>query len=1078
MSLHTRTTTKAAGLALAAFSLVVALLPALPAQAATTLAKISFGVADIAPPAGFTVDSGQAYTAARGYGWVNLADSGPKDMTANTRYSWNKIQGYNTLIYMQTGGSAAGGRWEYAVPNGTYDVTVTAGDARSTDGVNYCCLDATNRVTVEGVLAVNDFKGTAAAPLTTQTVTVAVTDGKITLDPVGGINTKFDRVVIATSTGTPQPVTPVITSVTPAQAATQVALNAAVSLGVSQPVDPATVNAGSFTLTGPGGVVAGNYNADAAGGTAAFTPSANLAVNTVYTVRVTSGLKAAGGQPFAPFTSQFTTGTAPPPLATTAFTRRASVPVPKPNVLTIGPDGKLYVGTASGRIFRFSRAADGTLSNSESITPFGSRVITGLAFDPLDATKLWVTNNYSGYTNAPRMSGHISTIVIQPGQPLSADAASATDVIVGLPRSEHDHMTNGIAFGPDGKLYIAQGANTAYGAPDTYWGTRGEAPLTASILVADVENATAFPAGSTLDVNTDLAGTTEDTGSAAPVGYDPAAASAPVKVYASGIRNPFTLMWDSNGSLYAPVNESASGGNTPSPENNNPPPATNVQAYTDYFTRISAGKYYGHPNPAQSYYTLNGGNPTAQGDPYEVTEYPVGVLPDPNWTAPDFAMGVHRSPDGAVEYTNGTAFSGALKGKILVSEYSNGDDLVAVNLDGSGKPISEAVLPDAANPGQALIFNNPLGLATDAAHGFVYVAEAQSETDSSAGVVTLLSPGADAVVNNGVHVNFQPASVTAPGGYSADTGAAFNGQTGWQDLNGAPVDFTANTRVRHSASSPDTRYDTQVLMQAGAGSGNTTPGRWATALPNGQYDVSVTVGDPTATNSVDEITAQPGTADATVVVDHFVPTASALWSSQTKRVTVSNGLLVLSPAGGSNTKIDFVDAVPAAADTISPAVSISLAGPQSGDSSSPYVGPVSVTATATDNVGVTSTTYVLDGAAAAPYTAPFVVSGVGSHTITVTAKDAAGNPGVATSTFSITSSAPTSLHVNFATQTSAAFPGYVTDYGQAYSAASGSGWENAADGTPASLVGNGRERNSALSPDKRYDTLVQMQQSA
>ncbi|MDX6256616.1 MAG: hypothetical protein QOJ11_2950 [Frankiales bacterium] len=1076
MSPLTRTTSKAAGLVLAALTLVVSLLPALPAQAATTLAQISFGKADITPPAGYTVDSGQAYTAARGYGWVNLADGNPQDLTANTRYSWNKTQGYNTLIYMQTGGSAAGGRWEYAVPNGTYDVTVTAGDARSNDGVNYCCLDATNRITVEGVLAVNDYKATAAQPLITQTVTVAVTDGKITLDPIGGINTKFDRVVIATSTGTPQPVTPVITSVTPAQAATQVALNAAVSLGVSQPVDLTTVNAANFTLTGPGGVVAGNYNADAAGGTAAFTPNANLAVNTVYTVNVTSGLKAANGQPFAPFTSQFTTGTAPPPLASTAFTKRASVPVPKPNVLTIGPDNKVYVGTASGKLFRFDRAANGTLSNGENITPFGSRVITGLAFDPLDPTKLWVTHNYSGYTNAPRMSGHVSTLTIQAGQPLSADVASAADVIVGLPRSVHDHMTNGIAFGPDNKLYIAQGANTAYGAPDAYWGPRGEAPLTASILVADVHSSAAFPAASTLDVNTDVVGTVEDTGSDPAAGYQPVA-GAPLTVYASGIRNPFTLLWGPNGSLYAPVNESASGGNTPSPASNNPPPATNVQAYTDYFTRIAPGKYYGHPNPAQGYYTLNGGNPTAQGDPYEVTEYPVGVQPDPNWAAPDFAMGVHRSPDGAAVYTSTSAFSGALKGKILVSEYSNGDDLVAVNLDGTGKPVSEAVLPDATNPGQALIFNNPLGLATDA-NGLVYVAEAQSETDPSAGLITLLAPGVDAVVNNGVHVNFQPASVTAPNGYSADTGAAFNGTSGWQDLNGAPLDLTANTRVRHSATSPDVRYDTQLIMQAFSGSGNTTPGQWVTTLPNGQYDVTVTVGDPTATNSVDEIVAQPGTADATTIIDHFAPTTGNYWSTQTKRVKVANGVLVLSPAGGTQTKIDFVDAVPAAADTLAPSVSLSLAGPQSGGSGSPYVGPVTVTATATDNVGVTSTTYVLDGAAATAYTGPVTVSAVGSHTITVTAKDAAGNPGTATATFSITSSAPTSLHVNFGTQTSAAPSGYVNDYGQAFSAATGSGWENAADGTPASLVGNGRERNSTLSPDKRYDTLVQLQQTA
>src|ERR1700712_2556416 len=305
MPQHTRTTSRAAGFVLAATTLVVSLLPALPAQAATTLAKLSFQATNIAAPAGFTIDSGQAYTAARGYGWVNLTNSTPIDLTGNTRASWTSAVGFTTVFQMQqrnaSTGVVTGGRWEYALPNGTYDVTITAGDARSNDGTTYCCLDSTNRLTVEGVLAVNDFHPTAATPLITTTVTVAVTDGKLTLDPVGGVNDKLDRISIVTSTGTPQPTNPVIPAVTPAPGATQVALNAAVSLGLSTPVDLATVNAANFTLTGPSGIVAGNYNADAAGGTASFTPSANLAVNTTYTVNVNTGFKSAAGPSFAPF---------------------------------------------------------------------------------------------------------------------------------------------------------------------------------------------------------------------------------------------------------------------------------------------------------------------------------------------------------------------------------------------------------------------------------------------------------------------------------------------------------------------------------------------------------------------------------------------------------------------------------------------------------------------------------------------------------------------------------------------------------------------------------------------------------
>ena len=45
--------------------------------------------------------------------------------------------------------------------------------------------------------------------------------------------------------------------------------------------------------------------------------------------------------------------------------------------------------------------------------------------------------------------------------------ATRQDVITGLPRAIANHATNSIHFGPDGKLYIAQGGNTGAGAPNT-----------------------------------------------------------------------------------------------------------------------------------------------------------------------------------------------------------------------------------------------------------------------------------------------------------------------------------------------------------------------------------------------------------------------------------------------------------------------------------------------------------------------------------------------------------------------------------------------------------------------------------
>ena len=288
---------------------------------------------------------------------------------------------------------------------------------------------------------------------------------------------------------------------------------------------------------------------------------------------------------------------------------------------------------------------------------------------------------------------------------------------------------------------------------------------------------------------------------------------------------------------------------------------------------------------------------------------------------------------------------------------------------------------------------------------------------------------------------------------------AFNGTSGWTDTAGAPLDMTKNTRIRNSALSPDKRYDTYLIMQLQAGStGNLTPGRYVATLPNGQYDVTVGVGDPTATNSVDEIVAQPGTADATTIIDHFVPTSTHQWSTVTKRVNVSGGQLVLDPTGGTQTKLDFVDAVPAAADVTPPTVTTSLAGTLV--SGTTYNGAVTVTASASDTVGVTGITYTVDGGAATPYTAPFKVSTTGDHTVVVSATDAAANVGTSTQTFTIASLLPTSVHVNF--QPAGTAPaGYTADTGVAFDGTKG--WTDAS-GNPLDMTANSRIRNSASSP--------------
>jgi hypothetical protein len=234
---------------------------------------------------------------------------------------------------------------------------------------------------------------------------------------------------------------------------------------------------------------------------------------------------------------------------------------------------------------------------------------------------------------------------------------------------------------------------------------------------------------------------------------------------------------------------------------------------------------------------------------------------------------------------------------------------------------------------------------------------------ASAATVALLSsvligvsaPAASAAPTT-AHINFQPASAPVPAGYTADSGKAFDGTSGWQTTGGTPLDLTANTRDRNSSLSPSQLYDTIIHMQAPAGSGSTTPGVWQYALENGTYDVTVAVGEASATNSVNRIVAEPGGANAVTIIDNYVPTSSARWSTATRQVTVSDGFLTLDPTGGSNTKLDFVDIAPVIGSTPgSLAVSAPLDGLLGLSRSRLVFSTVQQAATPTQNLTFTNT---------------------------------------------------------------------------------------------------------------------------
>ncbi len=959
---------------------LVPLIAASPASAAGGFAaRVNFQQQTWPTPTGYSPDWGLGYTATAsggtGYGWVAAGTQTPVTL-AKAQAKRRLSIGDGRLGSLITVPNTAMPNWQQAVPNGTYDVTVSVGD-------RYFGAKAT--IKAEGTPVITNWGPSALQYFKRATTRVTVADGFLTLDFTGSNNAPVNYVEINEVTAS----TPSMNSVTPANGASGIDVTASVIMITSFSVDANALTKSTVQIIDLfGNPVLTNINTDAAGGVVSITPQNRLLPFTTYTIETNAGLKDLSGNSFTNVTATFVTGETGLAVSPGSFDRFTLTTLNAPTVMQIGPDGRLYVATGAGELHAYTLAVD-PLTGSQIVTADQAlgpwtyqRTILGLAFDPRSTPAnpiLWVSHGAIGDLQA-NFTGTVS-VLDGPG------LANVRDVVVGLPRSCHDHMNNGISFGPDGKLYLAQGAMTGYGAPDPYWCNLSETPLSAAVLQMDVVNDARF--AGTVDVNTSA---TNSTGTA----YDPSAVGAPLTTYAIGTRNPYSLVWHSNGTLYAPVNESA-GGNSPAGPGGNPPALTSLPDYHDFLAKVLPGKYYGHPNPSVNRYVLNGGNPTAGVDPYEVTQYPVGVLPEADYQQPALDLGAHRSADGMKEYTS-HQFNNALFGNLLVAEFSNGDDVVSIKLDANG---------DVANISQlASGFNNPIDVAVDSAGG-VFVAEFGNMPDGNAGQITYLkpSPGLDCSTP-AARINFQPTTAPVPGGYIGDDGNAFDPTTGYGWVTpgtSTPFDITGRGIDRNVAS--DQRIDTFINMNAPSGAA----WEWTIPDPNVRYRVSVSVGDANSfTNQTDVINVE-----GSALINAFVPTSTNRFATGTVVLSAgqpADGKITIDAIGGTNTKINYVNidkCIDVPIDTTPPTVTISLAGTPNIDGT--WVGPVTATVAADDGTGtgVRTIQYRVDGGPFTNYGSPVTISGNGPHTITATASDNAFNDSTpVTQTFTIDPNVP------------------------------------------------------------------------
>ncbi|WP_317045517.1 PKD domain-containing protein, partial [Algoriphagus antarcticus] len=759
--------------------------------------KINFSTAADAAPVGYERDLGTGF-GDRGngftYGWLTTNGVTPLDLTGNTRN--RAIAGadfiQNTIIHMQyangvaPGGTVNGntteGIWEVVVPNGTYAVTIGVGDL-SVDG-NPATVPS-HTINIEGVNAVNAFVPTGTAGqltrVTSGTATVTVTDGRLTIDAAGGFNTKIHSLEISQSGAVDLPF---FTGVNPANNATGVAIegfqiNVAIDTPAGYELNLASIDGKVklFEVTTSGNIDLPINPNDTGGGDAiTVTPIASLKENTQYIFQI-SGVQANRTGDlndlltFVSFESRFTTGdlnegeTPVRDLTGVSFTKVAGGSAlgegtinERFSSLAVGPDGKLYGSTigdfqSDGKIFRWDMAADGTLENLQILSPVlngsnhpvtgtpagNDRLIIGFAFDPNATAEnlvAYITHSVASESAGPEWDGKLTKLS-------GPNLATVEDLIIHLPRSSKDHLTNSLTFDPAGLMFITQGSNSAGGNPDPSWNNRPERLLSAAILKIDLAK---LPSSLPLS-----AFTTDDISviNAAPTSglsmsngtYNPYSASSPLTIFASGIRNAYDLVWHSNGWLYVPTNGTAGNNNNSpnSPATTDYPLARRIDGLTtipatpsllggetqkDWLFKTRGGSYHGHPNPYRGEFILNHGglpysNVPGQTDSprVDVNKYPRNLGPDPNYRQPAYDFGFNKSPNGVIEYKS-DAFGGKLQGLLMVVRFSGQDDIIVMDPASNGD-IAEAY---TSIPGMGG-FDDPLDLVEDPKTGNIYISE-------------------------------------------------------------------------------------------------------------------------------------------------------------------------------------------------------------------------------------------------------------------------------------------------------------------------------------------------------------------
>lgn len=395
--------------------------------------------------------------------------------------------------------------------------------------------------------------------------------------------------------------------------------------------------------------------------------------------------------------------------------------------LQFGPDGRLYASQFDGliKVYTVARNAansyfatatstitaiqaipnhndDGTLAPTVNTRIVTGLLVAGTAASPVvyaTSSDPRIGGGSAGTdTNLDTNSSMLSRLN------WSGSAWTRTDLVRGLPRSEENHMSNGLALDPaSNTIYIAQGGNTNAGAPSNNFAQLPEVALSAAVLSVNL----GAIGDTTYDLPT-LADSAVD--GRDPFGGDNGKNQArlvpggPVQVYAPGFRNPYDVLLASSGKLYA-IDNGANAGWGAAPVGAGPSGtctnAINEPGGTDQdglHLITGPGYYAGHPNPTRANRSNTFGSPAQS--PVSVAN-PIECDYRPSASANSTALTTFGgSADGLAEYT-ASNFGGQLRGNLLAAGYTD-NNVSRIVLNAGGTAVT------SNTPLLASIGSNPL----------------------------------------------------------------------------------------------------------------------------------------------------------------------------------------------------------------------------------------------------------------------------------------------------------------------------------------------------------------------------------